>query len=86
MAFKHMITLTKVIEQLYKKQEEIEALIEIYQEKQEAIEEHAADMGRDMTEKEQERWDCIGEAIDDLETEYDEIQNAIDYISEYGEE
>ena len=86
MAFRHIVTLKRVIDQLYQKQEEIEFIIGNYREKREAIEERAADMGRDMTEKEQDRWDRIGEAIDDLETEYDEIENAISYISDFEEE
>ena len=38
-----------------------------------------------MTEKEQERWDAIDEEIDELQNEKDEIENAINSLSDYCE-
>ena len=83
MKLKHVIDLTKEVDMLYRKHEQINELMDLYEEKKEAIEEHADDMCREMTEKEQERWDKLDEAIYDLQAEYDEVQNALDYIAEF---
>ena len=52
-------------------------------EKQEAIEEKADDHDRDLTEKEQERYDALEEQIETLQGEKGEIETALDYLREY---
>lgn len=57
--------------------EKLEELIEEMEQDKEAIEDKANEHDRDMTDAEQERYDELDECI------Y-ELQNAIDYISEYS--
>lgn len=47
------------------------------------LEERAGDADRDLTTREQDRFDKWEEDIEDLRAEYDEVQNAIDYLMNY---
>ena len=53
--------------------------------KMDAIEEKVGEMDREPTEAEKNRFYKYKEEQDDLVNEYNEIQNAIDYLSEYCE-
>ena len=55
-------------------------------EERDAIEEKAIDRDRDMTEKEQERYDAIDEQIDAIEECKDNLEYAMGAIEEYCEE
>lgn len=78
-----MIKLNKQMESLEKAQDKIDKRIEELEAKKVAIEDKAADEDREMTKSELDRYFRFDEEISDLRCEYDEIQNAIDYISEY---
>lgn len=80
-----MIKLNKHITALEATQEKIEQKMDELREKMEALEDLAGDEDRDMTKREQNRWDKYEEEICDLEDEYDAIQNAIDYLQDYAD-
>lgn len=61
-------------------------LSESLKKKRDAIEENAIDRDRDMTEKEQERYDAIDEQISAIEECKDNLEYAMDAIEEYCEE
>ena len=78
-----MIKLNKPVEMLEAIMEKLEAKIDELKDKMDAIEENACDHDRDMTAAEQNRWYKTEEQIDELQSEYDEIENALDYLREY---
>ncbi len=78
-----MIKLNRQVEALETVLEKIEAKIEALEEKMEALEENACDMDRDMTKSEWNRWYKWEEEIDELRSEADEIENALDYLRDY---
>ena len=80
-----MIKLNKHIASLAATQEKIEQKMDELREKMEALEEQAGDEDRDMTKREQNRWDKYEQEIFDLEDEYDAVQNAIDYLQDYAD-
>jgi len=80
-----MIKLNKQIESLEAIIERIDAKIEEYEEKKEAIIDHASELDRDMTDSEYNKIDKLDEKIEELEEERDAVQNAIDYIIEYAD-
>lgn len=80
-----MIKLNKPVEMLEAILEKIEEKIEALEDKQNAIEENACDHDREMTEAEHNRWLRLEEQIDDLRSEADEIENALDYLRDYTE-
>lgn len=80
-----MIKLNKHITALEATQEKIEQKMDELREKMEALEDLAGDEDRDMTKREQNRWDKYEQEIYDLEDEYDAIQNAIDYLQDYAD-
>ena len=59
------------------------------EQKKDAIEEHAGDMDRDLTEREQDRWDNLDsqyEGIDACASQIQEAMDALEYAqSEIGE-
>lgn len=65
--------------------EKIDEKIEVLKEKQETIEDKAFGDGRNMTGMEQEKWDTIEEHIVELETEKEDIENALDCLKNYCE-
>lgn len=80
-----MVKLNKPVAMLEDILERIEARIDDLQEKQDALEDHACDLDRDLTEAEQNRWDKYEADIDALREEADEIENALDYLRDYVE-
>jgi hypothetical protein len=52
----------------------------------ERIDGKADEQDREMTEKEQERYDGLEEKIEEYEAERDDIENALDYLREYCSE
>ena len=66
--------------------ESLDELIGELEEKRDAIEEKAIDNGRDMTEKEQERFDDIVVQINAIEECKDNLDYAMSAIDEYCEE
>ena len=80
---KNYISTNKAIETLEKLQQRIDEKITDICEKMDAIEERAADADRDLTRAEQDRFDAYDEVVDDLRAEWDEVQNAIDYLMDY---
>ena len=78
-----MIKLNKPVTMLEDILEKLESKIEDLRVKQDAIAECAVEHDRDMTEREQERYDALEEQIDELQAEQDEIENALDYLREY---
>lgn len=73
---RHYESLEKVVEKLKDKIKELE-------EKQEKIEENADEQGRDMTTSELERWDKYADEIYYLETQLEDVENAMNYLIEY---
>lgn len=78
-----MIKLNKHVTALENTQQKIEDKIESIREKIEAIEEKAFDENRFLTRAEENKILTYNDEIEELEEEYDEIQNAIDYLSDY---
>lgn len=78
-----MIKLNRHVTALENTQEKIEERIETIRTKIEAIEEKAFDEDRDLTRAEQNRIFTFLDNLDELQTEYNEIQNAIDYLKDY---
>lgn len=78
-----MIKLNRQFESLENVVEKLKDKIEELEEKQEKIEEHADEQGRDMTPTEEARWDKYADMIYELETEIEDIENAINNIIEY---
>lgn len=78
-----MIKLNKQVEALEAIIEKIEAKIEELEEKKEAIMDNACEHDREMTNAEYKRIDSLDEKIEELEEEADNVQNAIDYLSDY---
>lgn len=79
------IKLNRPVDMLETILEKIEAKIEDLTEKMEAIEDHACDLDRDMTAAEQNRFYKYEEQIEELQSEADEIENALDYLREYAD-
>ena len=50
-----------------------------------ALEENACDLDREMTASEQNRWYKYEAQIDELRSEADEIENALDYLRDFTE-
>lgn len=80
-----MIKLNKQVAALEAVMEKIEEKIEALEEKKEMIIDNACENDREITDAEYRRIDKIDEQIDELTEEADNIQNAIDYISEYAD-
>ena len=78
-----MVKLNRSVALLESALEAIEVRIEELQEKMDAIEENACDHDRDMTESEHNRWLKLEDQIDDLQSEADAIENALDYLRDY---
>lgn len=78
-----MIKLNKQVEMLERIQDKVQAKIDELQEKMDAIEEAAGDEDRDLTVAEQNRYDRYEAEIEELDDEYTDICNAIDYLREY---
>jgi prefoldin subunit 5 len=81
-----MIKLNRPVEMLEDIQMKIEDKIELLEERKQAIEDKAYEReSGELTDREQERIDNIDEEIETLRSEYDEIENALQYIREYTE-
>lgn len=80
-----MIKLNRPVEMLDDILEKIESKIEALQEKQQSIEDNAAEHDRDMTANELARYGVLEEQIEELQAEADEIGNALDYLRGYVE-
>jgi prefoldin subunit 5 len=78
-----MIKLNKPVAMLENILKTIEANIEHLQDKMDALEENACDHDRDMTAREQNKWDKYEEQMEELQAEEDEINNALDYLRDY---
>lgn len=79
---KNLIKYYNKIQAIY---DELDNLIGELEETRDAIEEKAIDKGRDMTEKEQERFDAIDEQINAIEECKDNLEYAMGAIEEYCE-
>lgn len=75
--------LTKYYDKINAIYESLDDLIGELEEKQNAIEDKAIDMDRDMTEKEQERYDEIDEQIQAIENCKDNLEYAMSEIEDY---
>ena len=80
-----MIKLTKQVESLEKVLEKLGEKIELLEDRKEVIEDNAAEHDRDLTEREQERWDHIDDELQELLAEEGDIENALDYLRSYAE-
>ena len=80
-----MKNLSKYYNKIQAAYEALDDLIGELEEKRDAIEENAIDRDRDMTEKEQERYDEIDEQISAIEECKDNLEYAMDAIEEYCE-
>ena len=80
-----MIKLNKPVDMLEGILEKIETKIEELQDKMNALEENACDLDREMTASEQNRWYKYEAQIDELRSEADEIENALDYLRDFTE-
>ena len=80
-----MIRLNKEVERLERIQLKIEQRFGEIQSKMDSIEELAGEFDRDLTAREQNKFDKLKEEYDELQEEYDEIQNVIDYLDLYCE-
>lgn len=80
-----MIKLNKPVEMLEAILEKIEAKVDELQNKMDALEENACDHDRDMTDAEWNKWYKWEEKRDELQSEYDEIENALDYLRGYAD-
>lgn len=78
-----MMKLNRQYESLEKVVEKLKDKIQEFEEKQERIEEHADKHGRDMTPAELERWDKYADEIYDLETQLEDVENAMNYLVDY---
>lgn len=81
-----MKNLSKYYNKIQAAYEALDDLIGELEEKRDAIEENAIDRDRDMTEKEQERYDEIDEQINAVEECKDNLEYAMGAIEEYCEE
>lgn len=81
-----MKNLSKYYDKIQAIYESLDDLIGELEEKRDAIEEKAIDRDRDMTEKEQERYDEIDEQISAIEECKDNLEYAMGAIEEYCEE
>lgn len=78
-----MIKLNKQVEALERILEKIEDKQRELEEKIEAVQDAACDDDRDLTKAEENRILKLQEQIDELEDQADDVQNAIDYLSDY---
>jgi hypothetical protein len=81
-----MKNLSKIYDKIQAIYDSLDDLIGELEEKRDAIEEKAIDKGRDMTEKEQERFDDIVVQINAIEECKDNLDYAMSAIDEYCEE
>ena len=81
-----MKDLSKYYEKIQVIYDSLDELIGELEEKRDAIEEKAIDRDRDMTEKEQERFDDIVVQINAIEECKDNLDYAMSAIDEYCEE
>lgn len=81
-----MKNLSKYYNKIQAAYEALDDLIGELEEKRDAIEERAIGKYRDMTEKEQERYDEIDEQISAIEECKDNLEYAMGAIEEYCEE
>lgn len=81
-----MKNLSKYYEKIQSIYDSLDDLIGELEEKRDAIEENAIDRDRDMTEKEQERFDDIVVQINAIEECKDNLDYAMSAIDEYCEE
>lgn len=77
--------MTKQVESLEKILEKLGEKIELLEDRKEVIEDNAAEHGRDLTEREQERYDRIDFQLQELLAEEGDIENALDYLRSYAE-
>lgn len=80
-----MLKLTKQVESLEKVLEKLGEKIELLEDRKEVIEDNAAEHGRDLTEREQERYDRTDFQLQELLAEEGDIEAALDYIREYAQ-
>lgn len=80
-----MIKLNSIVERLEIVRQKLEDKIDALQEKINLIDEKCADEDRDYTIVENGRVTKYTETIEELESECDDVQNAIDYLSDYCE-
>ena len=78
-----MKKMTAYASKLLSIKESLDNLIGDLEEARDAIEDKALDHDRDMTEKEQERYDLFDEQIDNVNYAIDSIDEALSYIEEY---
>lgn len=75
--------ITKYYDKINAIYESLDDLIGELEETRDAIEDKAIDRGRDMTEKEQERYDEIDEQIQAIENCKDNLEYAMSEIEDY---
>lgn len=78
-----MKKLDKYYERLEKIKTELEKIVEELNEKKEVISDRAIEHDRDMTEKEEERYDALDAKADDLLLVIDSIEDAMGNLEEY---
>lgn len=75
--------LNKYLSRLETIAEDLDELIGELEEKRDAIEDNAIDHDRDMTDREQERYDALDEEIENVRQCIDEIESAQYYLEDY---
>lgn len=80
-----MIKLDKQVASLEAVQDRIEDKINELQERMDAIQERADEMDRNLTDAEHKRYYKLFDEAEELQYEYDEINNAIDYLKDFCE-
>lgn len=78
--------LTKYYNKLLDMAEDLESKVEYLESLRDSIEEKANDKDRDMTEREQERYDFFDEEVYAIQECIEYLYNARDSIEEYSEE
>jgi len=78
--------LDKFSNKLQKLYEELDDVIGEIEQSMDALEEHAGEMDRDMTEAEQDKWDTYEAEISDIRECLDNIESAQFCIAEYCRE
>lgn len=75
-----MKNLKPYYDKLTKIYESLEEIVSDLEEQRDAIDERAADRGRDMTAREQERYDAFDEKVDCIRDALSDLQATIDTI------
>ena len=78
-----MIKLNKPVAMLENVLQTLEARIDLLQSKMDTLEETAFERDREMTAREWALWNKYEDQMEELQSEADEINNALDYLRDY---